>query len=648
MQVVRRTALGALALVFITASPPVARAAPGLVDTVVANDNTRPAGIEASDLVSIRLRAGMGRWQPEGPSGPALTIEAFGEEGAALSVPAPLIRVTEGRTIAVSIRNELPAGLRVNGLCTREGGPCPPLDVPPGVTREVRFAAGRAGTYHYWASTVNAPFPFRELAGGLVIDAANEEAGRDRVFVITEWTSLTPAQLAELASADIPNEAFLGMRPGVVFVINGLSWPATERLTYRRDQPVRWRVINLSSQTHPMHLHGFYFTVTRAGNGRHDEPLAGGAGRRVVTHVLPSGGTMALEWTPEREGNWLFHCHVMHHVSPERRFVTGHSEDAHASHDVHHEQGGSGPALGMAGMVLGITVVPPNDAPRSFDRRPAPAPRRLTMAIDRGAGGADEATAGFAISEAGQRQGGTAVASPGPPLVMRRNEPVEITVVNRLTEATSIHWHGLELDSVYDGVHGWSGIGRDVAPMIGAGESFIVRITPPRTGTFIYHTHLHEYRQLSSGLYGPLIVIEPGETYDAATDHAVVLGRARASDASALLEDADSAVINGEHAPRWVWRAGARHRIRVINITPDDVLQVSLVARDADATWVPLTKDGAPVPPDDARPSPAQVRIAVGETYDFEYHAPPGRATLWLEVRSASGKWQAQGRITVR
>jgi manganese oxidase len=293
-------------------------------------------------------------------------------------------------------------------------------------------------------------------------------------------------------------------------------------------------------------------------------------------------------------------------------------------------------------------VVPPNDAPRSFDRRPAPAPRRLTMAIDRGAGGADEATAGFAISEAGQRQGGTAVASPGPPLVMRRNEPVEITVVNRLTEATSIHWHGLELDSVYDGVHGWSGIGRDVAPMIGAGESFIVRITPPRTGTFIYHTHLHEYRQLSSGLYGPLIVIEPGETYDAATDHAVVLGRARASDASALLEDADSAVINGEHAPRWVWRAGARHRIRVINITPDDVLQVSLVARDADATWVPLTKDGAPVPPDDARPSPAQVRIAVGETYDFEYHAPPGRATLWLEVRSASGKWQAQGRITVR
>jgi len=65
-------------------------------------------------------------------------------------------------------------------------------------------------------------------------------------------------------------------------------------------------------------------------------------------------------------------------------------------------------------------------------------------------------------------------------------------------------------------------------------------------------------------------------------------------------------------------------------------------------SWVPLTKDGAPVPAAEGLPVPAQLRIAVGETYDFAYDAPPGRATLWLEVRSASGRWQAQGRITVR
>ena len=620
-----------------------------MTGTVVVNDNTRPAGVLRNGTHHLRLRAAAGRWQPEGPDGPALTVDAFGEEGADLTVPAPLIRVTEGVTIAVSIRNELPTALRVHGLCARDGNACAPVDVPPGGTREVRFPGGRPGTYHYWATTMNAPVPFRELAGALVIDSRDAAAGDDRIFVITEWTSLTPAQIGEIVTADVASEAFLSLRPKVMFVINGRSWPATERLTYRRGEAVRWRVINLSSQTHPMHLHGFYFTVMRAGNGRSDEPVAGGEGRQVVTHLLPSGGTMTLQWTPEREGNWLFHCHVMHHVSPERRLeATEPSADRH-THGGPHADSQSDPSLGMAGMVLGISVLPGVAASPPASPRADPTPRRLTMVIQAAGGGAEGyAAAGFAIHEDGGPVPATPSMSPGPPLVLRRDETVEITVVNRLAEATSIHWHGLELDSFYDGVHGWSGAGQRVAPMIEPGRAFVVRITPPRAGTFIYHTHLHDYRQLSSGLYGPLIVTEPGERYDPATDHVVMLGRTGATEASGILEDASSAVMNGERAPQWIWRAGARHRLRVINITPDDVLSVSLVARDTAATWRPLTKDGAPVPMAEAGPVAAQLRIAVGETYDFAYDTPPGRELLWLEVRSSSGKWQTQARVIVK
>ena len=60
----------------------------------------------------------------------------------------------------------------------------------------------------------------------------------------------------------------------------------------------------------------------------------------------------------------------------------------------------------------------------------------------------------------------------------------------------------MELESYYDGVHGFGGIGLRMTPLIQPGESFVVRFTPPRTGTFIYHTHLHDRRQLTSGLYG--------------------------------------------------------------------------------------------------------------------------------------------------
>ena len=42
-------------------------------------------------------------------------------------------------------------------------------------------------------------------------------------------------------------------------------------------------------------------------------------------------------------------------------------------------------------------------------------------------------------------------------------------MVNRLGERTAMHWHGMELDSYYDGVHGWSGSERKLAPMIEPG-----------------------------------------------------------------------------------------------------------------------------------------------------------------------------------
>ena len=38
---------------------------------------------------------------------------------------------------------------------------------------------------------------------------------------------------------------------------------------------------------------------------------------QVVTQLMQPGATMAMTWTPERVGNWLFHCHIKAHVSPE-------------------------------------------------------------------------------------------------------------------------------------------------------------------------------------------------------------------------------------------------------------------------------------------------------------------------------------------
>ena len=607
---------------------------PATADDIVANDNRKPAGTLTEGVLSLRLRAAVGTWQPAGESGPTLRVEAFGEFGAPLLVPAPLVRVRQGTEIAASVRNDLPHPIRIHGLCERGGAACRPIEIAPSQTEEIRFKSGLPGTYTYWATTTGMPQQFRgaddsQLSGAFVVDATDAVI-QDRVLVITEWTSITRAQLRDLAADVDPGAAFRKIRPEVFFAINGLIWPHTERLRYSLSDTVRWRVVNLSTQVHPMHLHGFYFRVDSVGDGLVDRPSASDHIPRVVTQVMPPGTTMSITWTPERPGNWLFHCHVMTHVSP-----TLHVDGSPKAQETHDH--GTDPAMGMTGMVLGVTV----DGPQTGAEWPPPsvAARKLTMVMQEEVGRYGDAPAlAFSLMDAAEKAAAGRV--PGPTLVLRRDEPVEITLVNRLSESTAIHWHGMELESYYDGVHGWGRTGQRVTPMIEPGASFVVRFTPPRSGTFMYHTHVHDHRQLTSGLYGAMLVIDPDQTFYEGTDHVLMLGRGGPQVGAPV-------VINGSTDGSDVWSAGVPHRLRLINITPDDILVVSLSGSDGPISWTPLTKDGAPV--SRSRESvPAKLMIAVGETYDFEFNAPPGRRTVWIEVRSTAGRWMVQRRLILR
>ena len=79
--------------------------------------------------------------------------------------------------------------------------------------------------------------------------------------------------------------------------------------------------------------------------------------------------------------------------------------------------------------------------------------------------------------------------------------------MNELAEPTAVHWHGIELESYFDGVAGFSGDAQRISPLIAPRDSFEARFTPPRAGTFIYHTHVDEERQQPAGLAGPIVVL---------------------------------------------------------------------------------------------------------------------------------------------
>jgi FtsP/CotA-like multicopper oxidase with cupredoxin domain len=217
---------------------------------------------------------------------------------------------------------------------------------------------------------------------------------------------------------------------------------------------------------------------------------------------------------------------------------------------------------------------------------------------------------------------------PGPPIVLTRGEPVRITVVNRLAEPTSIHWHGIELESWFDGVSGWSGAPGRTAPHIAAGDSFDVRFTPPRAGTFIYHSHFEEKRQLSSGMYGPLIVLEPGASYDAERDRSWVLAQGGPAPNAPV-------VLNGDPKPVIDLEAGRRYRIRLININPSVPLTVSLLEDSVPVSWHPIAKDGADLPPAHAQARQATLTLGVGEAYDFQLVAERPRELRLRAVNPA-------------
>src|SRR5829696_1194625 len=207
------------------------RTSVGSLEDVAPNDNRLAAGTLSGGELTLRLEAKRARWSPDRDKGPSLVMPMFAEAGRQPQNPGPLIRVPAGTTIRISLKNALgDSTLVVYGLNTRPTALTDTIQIPPGATRERTFEAGAAGTYFYWGSTTHQPMPDRngmdsQLHGAFIVDSAGVTPPPDRVFVLGSWTG-APADGNSFA-ADLR-------------VVNGLSWPHTERLTYTAGDTIRW------------------------------------------------------------------------------------------------------------------------------------------------------------------------------------------------------------------------------------------------------------------------------------------------------------------------------------------------------------------------------------------------------------------------
>jgi FtsP/CotA-like multicopper oxidase with cupredoxin domain len=557
---------------------------------IAANDNRQPAGSLKNGVLSLRLEIREGELYPEADDGPHIVVCAFAEAGKAPMVPGPLLRVPEGTEIRVTLTNTLSHAMEVHGFFTRPGKDAL-VALAGGEEREVRFLAGAPGTYYYFAldplrTATRLRFPDANsqlLSGAFVVDDGAPKPS-DRIFVINLWR---------------PFKDDSGAFGGEFGVINGKSWPYTEHMSFPLGESVQWRVINASVSMHPMHLHGAYYRIDALGDGAQDTRFAPDQRPMVVTENLRPGATMDMAWKPDRPGHWLFHCHIAAHIDPENSLSAIQNPKA-----MYHAHGGSG----MAGLVLAADV----EGGQKF-KPPSYSPaRKLALTLVQSA-----ALKPIEVEFADGKISTRSIALSGPPVILHRGEATEITIINRMPEPTAIHWHGMELESQYDGVPDFSGVGMQITPPIAPGKSFVARMTPPRAGTFIYHTHWHDVDQLNAGLYGPLIVLEPGQQFRPEQDVPLVAGL--------TVKDTDGPLlINGSEHPEVTVRAG-RVRLRLINITPNNTALIyTLKLADKKTTWRRLAKDGMELPEARQVPCESVQQVGVGETYDFEITAAAG------------------------
>ena len=236
---------------------------------------------------------------------PGVQTEAVTFNG---TVPGPTIRVTEGDTIEIVVRNELdePTSIHWHGLHVpndQDGVAGVTQDpIEPGETYTYRFVAPHAGTFMYHA---HGPASREQIDSGLYAPFIIDPQGADPIAADAEYILAIGNWMVGDGMAGM---GAMSMEYNY-FTINGKSFPATEPIVVEEGQLVRLRFINPSQTIHPMHLHGTDMAVV----AKDGEPLA--EPQRLNTLDIAQGETYDVVFLADNPGTWLLHCHDLHHAS---------------------------------------------------------------------------------------------------------------------------------------------------------------------------------------------------------------------------------------------------------------------------------------------------------------------------------------------
>jgi FtsP/CotA-like multicopper oxidase with cupredoxin domain len=235
---------------------------------------------------------------------------------------------------------------------------------------------------------------------------------------------------------------------------------------------------------------------------------------------------------------------------------------------------------------------------------------------------------------------------PGPTLMLRPGDRVNVSLENRMKDPTNLHVHGLHVSP--------NGNSDNVFVSIDPGSSFDYEYFLPKdhpSGVYWYHPHHHGMvaTQVFGGLYGAIIVEDP-IPIPVARERVLVISDITLSGSGAIPaasamdrvigREGSLMLVNGQASPQLKARPGDRERWRIVNACSSRYLKLRLDGQQLQLLGI----DSGRFPqPQDV----TEVTLAPGNRADLLVTAVNGTATLQtLPVDRGTAMGMMSGSVT--
>lgn len=222
------------------------------------------------------------------------------------TVPGPMIRVTAGDHIRITVINHFPkpTAIHWHGLevpTNQDGVPGLGMKpIMPGQTYTYDFIIHDQDVGTHW---YHSHYDDLEQMG----------SGMYGAFIVDPRPGTLQWQQEQGIHAAVDYTEFIGTLPGGWYVINGKSFPDTQPIMVKHGQTVHIRFIGADTMMmHPMHIHGHVYTVI-AEDGHTLQPSA--QYQKDTLQVAPGETYDTTFYAWAAPGSmYPLHCHILSHL----------------------------------------------------------------------------------------------------------------------------------------------------------------------------------------------------------------------------------------------------------------------------------------------------------------------------------------------